>query len=43
LSDSARLRVSEAWEFFGETNGAASMEQMQARIGRYRRAPTRPE
>ena len=42
FSDSARLRVSEAWEFFGEANGAASMEQMRARIGRYRRAPIGP-
>ena len=42
FSDSARLRVSEAWEFFGEANGAASMEQMRARIGRYGRAPIDP-
>jgi HNH endonuclease len=39
FSDSARLRVSEAWEFFGEANGAGSVAQMQARIGHYRRAP----
>jgi putative restriction endonuclease len=39
--DSARLRVSEAWEFFDEANGVASVEEMQARIGRYRRAPIR--
>src|SRR6516225_3810318 len=39
FSDSARLRVSEAWEFFGEANGVASIEEMRARIGRYRRAP----
>jgi putative restriction endonuclease len=43
FSDSARLKVSEAWELFGEANGAASMEQMRARIGRYRRAPTGPD
>jgi putative restriction endonuclease len=42
FSDSARLRVSEAWEFFGQANGAASVEQMRARIGRYRRAPIGP-
>jgi putative restriction endonuclease len=42
FSDSARLRVSEAWEFFGEANGAASVEQMRARIGRYRRSPIGP-
>jgi putative restriction endonuclease len=39
FSDSARLRVSEAWELFGQTNGVGSIEQMRARIGRYRRAP----
>src|ERR1700749_3195837 len=33
FSDSARLRVSEAWEFFGEANGVASIEEMRARIG----------
>ena len=33
-----RLPVSEAWEFFGEANGVASIEEMRARIGRYRRA-----
>src|SRR5215813_1753911 len=42
FSDSARLRVSEAWEFFGEANGVASAEEMRARIGRYRRAPIGP-
>ena len=42
FSDSARLRVSEAWEFFGEANGVASIEEMRARIGRYRRAPIGP-
>jgi putative restriction endonuclease len=42
FSDSAKLRVSEAWEFFGEANGAASVEQMRARIGRYRRTPIGP-
>jgi putative restriction endonuclease len=39
FSDSARLRVSEAWEFFGAANGAASIEEIRARLGRYRRAP----
>jgi len=37
FSDSARLRVSEAWELFGEANGVATVEEMRARIGRYRR------
>jgi putative restriction endonuclease len=35
FSDSACLRVSEAWEFFGPANGAGSIEQMRAHIGRY--------
>jgi putative restriction endonuclease len=42
FSDSARLRVSEAWEFFGEANGVASIKEMRTRIGRYRRAPIGP-
>jgi putative restriction endonuclease len=37
FSDSARLTVREAWEFFGEANGVSSVEEMRARIGRYRR------
>jgi len=39
FSDSARLKVSEAWELFGEANGVDSIEQMRTRIDRYRRAP----
>ena len=39
FSDSARLRVSEAWEFFGEANGVADITEMRARIGRYRHTP----
>jgi putative restriction endonuclease len=39
FSDSARLRVSEAWEFFGDANGVASIDEMRTRIGRYRHAP----
>jgi putative restriction endonuclease len=42
FSDSARLRVSEAWDFFGEANGAATVGEMRARIGRYRRTPIGP-
>jgi len=41
FSDSARLRVSEAWEFFGEANGVASVEEMRARIGGPRSGPAR--
>ena len=32
-----QLRVSEAWELFGEANGVSSIEPMRARIGRYRK------
>jgi putative restriction endonuclease len=42
FSDSARLSVSEAWEFFGEENGASTEDEMRIRISRYRRQPTRP-
>ena len=42
-SDFARLRVSEAWEFFGPGNGAADVVQMRARIGRYRKSPIAPQ
>ncbi len=42
FSGSVRLRVSEAWELFGEANGAASIGEMRARIGYYRRAPIGP-
>jgi putative restriction endonuclease len=39
FSSPAQLHVSEAWELFREANGVESLEQMRARIGRYRRAP----
>ncbi len=42
FSDSARLKVSEAWELFGESNGVASIEQMRARISHYCRVPLGP-
>lgn len=37
LSGAARLRLSEAWEYFGESNGVASLEEMRQVIGRYRK------
>lgn len=44
FSGFARLRLSEAWQFYGEANGAASVGEMRVRIGRYRAAPlTRDE
>jgi putative restriction endonuclease len=36
LSGWASLPMSRAWEFFGESNGCATEEEMRARIGRYR-------
>jgi hypothetical protein len=36
------MTASEAWMLFGEGNGAARLEQMLARIGRYRRTPIAP-
>jgi HNH endonuclease len=39
FSSHARLTVSEAWDLFGAANGVANVEQMRARIGRYRRKP----
>ena len=38
-SDFAPLRISEAWDLFGEGNGADSIEQMRASVGQYRRQP----
>jgi putative restriction endonuclease len=38
-SDFAPMHLSEAWELFREANGAATLEQMRSRIGRYRRTP----
>jgi HNH endonuclease len=36
------MTASEAWALFGQGNGAASPEQMLARIGQYRRTPIAP-
>lgn len=33
------LPISEAWEFYGEANGVASLEQMRSRVSFYRRQP----
>ncbi|GII75734.1 hypothetical protein Sru01_07160 [Sphaerisporangium rufum] len=38
----AQLRLSEAWEFFGQANGAADITEMRLRIGKYRRQPIAP-
>jgi putative restriction endonuclease len=39
LSNATTLRISEAWEFFGEANGVPSLEAMRLAIARYRRQP----
>jgi putative restriction endonuclease len=39
FSGFAPLHVTEAWDLFGEANGVASLQQMRARVGHYRRAP----
>ena len=36
------LRVSEAWEFFGDANGTPSLSEMRRRIARYRREQLAP-
>lgn len=38
-SDFVRLRLSEAWEVYGEANGSQTLELMRRRVMRYRRAP----
>jgi hypothetical protein len=39
LSGWASLPISRAWEFFGEDNGCATIEEMRTRIRKYRRKP----
>jgi putative restriction endonuclease len=43
FSGFAALRLSEAWQFFGEANGAASAADMRRRVGHYRAAPLGPD
>lgn len=43
FAHSTLLPVSLAWEAFGIGNGAISLEQMRARIERYRRRPAAPQ
>ena len=42
FSDSVPLKVSEAWELFGESNGVASITEMRSRIGHYRKTAIGP-
>lgn len=37
------LRISEAWEYFGEGNGAESLQDMRTQVGRYRAKPIAPD
>ncbi len=39
LSSANVLRISEAWEFFGEGNGVATITAMRAKIAHYRKEP----
>jgi putative restriction endonuclease len=39
FSGFAPLRLSEAWALYEEANGARSLDDMRARVGRYRRTP----
>jgi putative restriction endonuclease len=42
FSGFAALRISEAWDYFGEGNGVANVDEMRRRVGRYRKEPIRP-
>lgn len=42
FSGFAPLRVSEAWEFFGQGNGAASLVGLRQQVGKYRSQPIAP-
>lgn len=37
FSGFTQLRISEAWELFGEANGVASLDEMRRSVGRYRK------
>lgn len=39
LSRAVKLSLSEAWDIFGQANGAESLEEMRAAIGKYRSLP----
>lgn len=43
VSGFTRLKVSEAWEFFGEGNGVASREELLVRLDHYRSGPREPD
>lgn len=41
-SGNTALPLSEAWDLYGQANGAATLDQMRTRIARYRRHPLLP-
>lgn len=43
FSGFTRLRISEAWELFGEANGAATVADMRNSVGRYRKQAIGPD
>jgi putative restriction endonuclease len=42
FSGFASLTISEAWQIYGEANGASTLAEMRARVGRYRRVQLAP-
>ncbi len=42
FSGFASLTISEAWQIYGDANGASTLEEMRSRVGWYRRAPLAP-
>lgn len=38
----ASLTISEAWQIYGEANGSSTLDEMRARVGRYRRLRLSP-
>jgi putative restriction endonuclease len=43
FSGFTQLRISEAWDLFGEANGAASIDEMRHSVGRYRKQAIGPD
>ncbi|MDO3685390.1 HNH endonuclease [Micromonospora sp. C28ISP2-4] len=42
FSGFTQLKISEAWNLFGEGNGVASLDEMRRSVGRYRKQPIEP-
>lgn len=43
FSGFTQLRISEAWELFGEANGVTSLDEMRRSVGRYRKQAIGPD